>query len=157
MFELRSTAFPQGGPIPSRHTCEGDELSPPLEWTDPPGGTKSFALIVDDPDAPDPEKPRIIWVHWLLYNLSAAERMIAEGAGNSPLAAKGQHALTQTDTFGYHGPCPPIGRHRYFFRLFALDRELPSLGATAHRVDLERAMEGHVLGTATLMGTYQKR
>lgn len=157
MFVLRSSAFHHEGEIPSRYTCEGDELSPPLEWSGSPDGTRSFALIVDDPDAPDPAKPKVVWVHWLLYNLPSAARAIAEGAGNHAQAPAGAHALSQTDELGYHGPCPPIGRHRYFFRLFALDRDLAPLGPTAHRKELERAMEGHVLGTAVLMGTYQKR
>lgn len=156
MFALTSTAFRHEGSIPARHTCQGEDLSPPLAWSDPPRGTKSFALIVDDPDAPDPAKPRLTWVHWLLYDLEPARRSLDEGAGNVAPAPEGEHALTHADTLGYHGPCPPIGRHRYYFRLFALDARLPSLGPKARRPDLERAMAGHILGTAVLMGTYSK-
>jgi Raf kinase inhibitor-like YbhB/YbcL family protein len=156
MLELRSSAFQHEGTIPARHTCQGPDLSPPLEWSGAPPGTRSFALIVDDPDAPDPAKPRLVWVHWLLYNLPASLHSLTEGAGNHATAPIGEHALTNDDSLGYHGPCPPIGRHRYYFRLFALDQELPSLGPTARRPDLERAMAGHILGTAVLMGTYQQ-
>lgn len=156
MFTLTSPAFRHEGPIPARHTCQGEDLSPALAWSDPPPGTKSFALIVDDPDAPDPAKPKLTWVHWLLYGLEPTRRALAEGAGNTARAPEGEHALTHADTLGYHGPCPPIGRHRYYFRLFALDTRLPSLGPDARRPDLERAMEGHVLGTAVVMGTYAK-
>jgi Raf kinase inhibitor-like YbhB/YbcL family protein len=156
MLALTSTAFRHEAAIPARHTCQGEDLSPPLAWSDPPPGTKSFALIVDDPDAPDPAKPRLTWVHWLLYGLEPTRRSLDEGAGNATRAPEGEHALTHADSLGYHGPCPPIGRHRYFFRLVALDARLPSLGPDARRADLERAMAGHILGTAVLMGTYAK-
>lgn len=156
MFTLRSSAFAPDGPIPVRYTCEGKDLSPPLTWTDPPAGTKSLALIVDDPDAPDPAAPKRTWVHWLRYDLPIEPGSLAEGAGNQPPAPPVREALTDEKRLGYHGPCPPIGRHRYFFRLFALDRELPDLGPNAQRANLERAMEGRVLGQAVLMGTYIK-
>lgn len=155
MFSLSSPAFEPDAPIPPQHTCDGDDLSPALRWTDPPAGTKSFALIVDDPDAPDPAAPRRIWVHWLRYNIPADARALPEAAGNT----RGAHvhdALTDDNSLGYHGPCPPIGRHRYYFRLYALDAMLPVLGPKARRGELERAMQGHVLGTAVLMGTYAR-
>ena len=155
MFTLTSPTFASEAPIPERHTCDGADLSPALEWNDPPAGTRSFALIVDDPDAPDPAAPKRIWVHWLRYNIPADVRALGEGAGNEP-PSDVPEALTDSGSRGYHGPCPPIGRHRYFFRLFALDAALPPLGADARRKDLERAMEGHVLDTAQLMGTYAR-
>jgi Raf kinase inhibitor-like YbhB/YbcL family protein len=156
MFTIRSPAFGHGSPIPARHTCDGQEISPALEWTDPPAGTASFALIVDDPDAPDPARPRRVWVHWLLYDLPADRRALAEGAGTPAMPDHGHHALTDENALGYHGPCPPVGRHRYHFRLFALDQLLGALGPAARRADLERAMDGHVLATAVLMGTYAR-
>lgn len=155
MFALRSPAFAPDTSIPPQYTCDGADRSPPLEWTDSPSGTQSFALLVDDPDAPDPAAPKRIWVHWLRYSIPADIHALPEGAGNQP-AVSGYEALTDAVTSGYHGPCPPIGRHRYFFRLYALDRVLPDLGPQARRRDLEQAMEGHVLGTALLMGTYAR-
>jgi Raf kinase inhibitor-like YbhB/YbcL family protein len=155
MFTLRSAAFAADSPIPARFTCDDAGLSPPLAWSDPPPGTRSFALIVDDPDAPDPAAPKRVWVHWLLYNISAGVAGIPEGLGNEP-GIPWRDAVTDDGTHGYHGPCPPRGRHRYYFRLFALDRKLDDLGPGARRRDLETAMNGHVLGTAVLMGTYQR-
>src|SRR5262245_4957851 len=155
MFVLSSTAFQPDAAIPVRFTCDGPDLSPVLAWEGAPAGPKAFALIVDDPDAPDPAAPTRIWLHWLIYNLPAGAAPLVEGAGNHPPKA-GIEAVTDANRRGYHGPCPPIGRHRYYFRLFALDAMLPDLGASAVRADLERAMRGHVLGTATLMGTYQR-
>ncbi len=155
MFSLHSKAFEPEASIPGRHTCDGPDLSPQLAWQGVPDGTKSFALIVDDPDAPDPAAPKRIWVHWLRYNIPAEENALVEGAGNHP-PQNGIEAVTDAKKRGYHGPCPPIGRHRYYFRLFALDTLLPDLGPKAVRVDLEKAMRGHVLATATLMGTYRR-
>jgi Raf kinase inhibitor-like YbhB/YbcL family protein len=152
VFALRSPAFAADAPIPARFTCDGADRSPPLAWSDPPPGTQSFALIVDDPDAPDPAAPRRVWVHWLLYNIPASVTELPEGLGNEK-RCPWHDALTDADTHGYHGPCPPRGRHRYFFRLFALDRELADLGPAARRRELEEAMAGHILGTAVLMGT----
>lgn len=157
MFALQSSAFAANGPIPARHTCDGPDLSPPLAWSGAPPGTESFALIVDDPDAPDPAAPKRVWVHWLRYNIPAGATGLAEGAGNREATGEGEHARTDADRPGYHGPCPPIGRHRYYFRLAALDTVLPPLGPRARRADLERAMDGHVLATAVLMGTYARQ
>lgn len=156
MFRISSPAFEDGGSIPSRHTCQGKDSSPALTWTDPPAGTRSFVLLVDDPDAPDPAAPRRVWVHWIRYNIPPNERGMPEGAGAHAPTGGAQDVLTDANERGYHGPCPPIGRHRYFFRLFALGVVLPDLGARARRAEVERAMEGHVLGTAVLMGTYEK-
>jgi Raf kinase inhibitor-like YbhB/YbcL family protein len=154
MFHLTSPAFSSNGPIPSQYTCDGEELSPPLAWEGVPAGAASLALIVDDPDAPDPAAPKRVWVHWLLYNVDPQQGGLVEGAGNTSPVGRARSGLNDGGRTGYQGPCPPIGRHRYFFRLFALDTLLPDLGPRAHRADLERAMKGHVLATAVLMGTY---
>ena len=151
---LNSTAFAHQGAIPAKYTCEGGDVPPPLAWTGLPAGTRSLALIVDDPDAPDPAAPKMTWVHWVLYNLPPTANGLAEGA--SALPAGTQHGLNDWRRTGYGGPCPPIGRHRYFHKLYALDTVLPDLGRPSKAV-LEKAMKGHVLGTAELIGTYQKQ
>src|SRR5687767_5060538 len=156
MLTLRSSAFEPDQPIPARHTCDGDDLSPPLEWSGAPAGTQSFALIVDDPYAPDPAAPKRTWIHWVRYDIPAERTGLPEGAGNKVPSADEREALTDSDRPGYGGPCPPVGRHRYFFRLFALDLVFGDLGPRARRADLEKAMEGHVLATAVLMGTYAR-
>jgi Raf kinase inhibitor-like YbhB/YbcL family protein len=152
-MQLRSTAFSDHGEIPTRYTCEGAGVSPPLQWSALPEGTRSLALIVDDPDAPDPAAPRRIWVHWVLFNLPPSPSQLAEGIRTLPLgAAEGVNDWQRT---GYGGPCPPMGRHRYFHRLYALDTELELNRPT--KAQLEQAMDGHVLAQAVLIGTYQKR
>lgn len=156
MFSLTSSAFPAGGAIPSRYTCKGVDQSPPLAWTGLPTGTRSLTLIVDDPDAPDPAAPTRVWVHWIRYNIPARSIALADGAGNRAAEDGATDAITDGGTTGYHGPCPPVGRHRYFFRLSALDVLMPDLGPHARRTDVERAMRGHVLGTTELMGTYER-
>jgi Raf kinase inhibitor-like YbhB/YbcL family protein len=155
-FALHSSAFAAGAEIPRRHTCEGDDVSPPLGWSDPPAGTRSFALIVDDPDAPDPKAPQRTWVHWVVYDLPADARALPEGAGAGALPPGAQHGRNDWGRTDWGGPCPPIGRHRYVHELYALDTELGDLGAPT-KAALERAMEGHVLGRAELIGTYQKQ
>jgi hypothetical protein len=155
-FELTSPAFRDGEEIPSRHTCEGDDVSPPLAWSDPPPGTKSFALIVDDPDAPDPAAPKTVWVHWVLWDIPAAATMLPAGVMRAGLPAGTCEGTNDWKRTGYGGPCPPIGRHRYFHKLYALDVMLGDRSALTKRV-LEAAMNGHVLGTAQLMGTYRKK
>jgi hypothetical protein len=154
-FSLTSPAFGAGQSIPRIHTCEGDDLSPPLAWTAPPPGTKALALIVDDPDAPDPAAPRMVFVHWVLYNLPPAAGALPQAAQAAALPPGTRVGTNDFRRSGYGGPCPPIGRHRYFFKLYALDVVLPDLGA-ATKAQLETAMKGHVLATAELMGTYQK-
>lgn len=154
-FSLTSSAFAAGQSIPSLHTCEGDDVSPPLAWTAPPPGTKSVALIVDDPDAPDPAAPRMVFAHWVLYNLPPGAGALPQGVKPSGLPQGTQQGTNDFRRTGYGGPCPPIGRHRYFFKLFALDAVLPDLGS-ATKAQLEKAMKGHVLATAELIGTYQK-
>ncbi|CAN7600744.1 YbhB/YbcL family Raf kinase inhibitor-like protein [Cupriavidus necator] len=154
-FQLQSTAFAAGGEIPAEHTCEGADISPPLAWTGLPPRTASLALIVDDPDAPDPAAPKMTWVHWLLYNLPAHAESLPADIGKAGLPAGTRDGLNDWHRAGYGGPCPPIGRHRYFFKLYALNAALPDLGMP-DKAALERAMRGHILATAELIGTYQK-
>ena len=152
-MKLTSTAFVDNGEIPSAYTCEGADRSPPLAWEEAPVGTKSLALIVDDPDAPDPRAPKITWVHWVVYNLPATVTGLPEGG---KLPSGGRQGLNDWKRAAYGGPCPPVGRHRYFFKLYALDSELPDLGGP-NKAALELAIDGHVLATAELIGTYQKK
>jgi hypothetical protein len=154
-MEIRSTAFVQGGRIPRHHTCEGDDVSPPLAWSGVPDGTESLVLIVDDPDAPDPAAPKRVWVHWVLYDIPPDAAGLEEGVTISQLPEGTREGLNDWKRTGYGGPCPPIGRHRYFHKLYALDTRLGDLGR-ATKTELERAMQGHVLAEAVLMGTYQK-
>jgi Raf kinase inhibitor-like YbhB/YbcL family protein len=150
---LSSAAFSDHGPIPSRHTCDADDTSPPLGWSGVPQGAKSLVLIVDDPDAPDPKAPKMTWVHWLLYNLPPSVSRLAEGVKSLPSGTlEGSNDWKRT---GYGGPCPPIGRHRYFHKLYALDTVLPDLHRPT-KATLEAAMKGHILATAELVGTYQR-
>jgi len=151
-FELRSGDFAAGGSMPVEVTCEGADRSPTLSWSGAPGNTKSFALIVDDPDAPDPAAPKVTWVHWVVYDMPATTTGLAGGAALPAGARDGTNDWKQT---GYRGPCPPIGRHRYVHKLYALDAALGDLGKPT-KPALEKAMEGHVLGRAELIGTYQK-
>ena len=154
-MKLTSTAFAADGGIPAKYTCVGADTSPPLAWSGVPAGTKSLALIVDDPDAPDPAAPKMTWVHWVLYNLPPDTASLAEGAGNRPVSPPAQTGLNDWSRPGYGGPCPPIGRHRYFFKLYALDVELRELDP-ANKATLEKAMEGHVLAKTEIIGTFQK-
>jgi len=151
-MKLTSTAFADGQTIPNRHTCDGADVSPPLQWTDAPAGIRSFALICDDPDAPVGT-----WVHWVIYGLPAATKALPEKiATTAALPTGGKQGLNDFQRIGYGGPCPPPGRpHRYFFKLYALDTEL-ALPPRATKAELVRAMEGHILAEARLMGTYQR-
>jgi len=151
---LTSTAFEHQGEIPYRYTCEGDDLSPSLTWNGIPEGTGSLALIADDPDAPDPAHPRMTWVHWVLYNLPPDIDGLPAGVRTLPPGTL--EGLNDWKRTGYGGPCPPIGRHRYFFKLYALSTALPDLGKPT-KAQLEAAMEGHVLEKTEIIGTYQKR
>jgi Raf kinase inhibitor-like YbhB/YbcL family protein len=152
---LTSPAFAPGGEIPALFTCEGSDISPPLEWTGVPDGTKGLVLIVDDPDAPDPAAPKMTWVHWVLYGIPPDARSLPEAVASRDLPAGTREGLNDWKRTGYGGPCPPIGRHRYFHKLYALDVVLPDLG-TPTKAAVEAAMKDHVLAEATLMGTYQK-
>lgn len=149
-MELSSSAFAMNGSIPAIHTCAGRDQSPPLAWAGVPAGTKSLALIVDDPDAPDPAAPKTTWVHWVLYNLPPSAGGLAAGGALPPGAREG---LNDWKRAGYGGPCPPVGRHRYVHKLYALDIVLPVL-QPATKAALERAMQGHILARAELVGTF---
>jgi Raf kinase inhibitor-like YbhB/YbcL family protein len=152
-FSIVSPAFAAGGAIPSKHTCEGSDVSPQLLWAGIPVGTKSLALVVDDPDAPDPAAPKTTWVHWVLYDLPAAGGGLPEAVKALPAGTReGRNDWKRT---GWGGPCPPIGTHRYFFKLYALDVVLGDL-LEPTKAALEKAMEGHVLARAEVMGTYRK-
>ncbi len=151
---LSSPAFAPGEAIPAAHTCQGANVSPALAWSGLPEGTRSLVLMVDDPDAPDPAAPKMTWVHWLLYNLPATATGLPQGVSQLPEGTlEGLNGWQRT---GYGGPCPPIGRHRYCHKLYALDTRLPDLGKPTQAA-LEKAMAGHVLDQTQLMGTYQKR
>ena len=152
-IRLTSTAFAHGGEIPARHTCEGQDVSPPLAWSGVPASAQSLVLIVDDPDAPDPAAPRMTWVHWVLYNLPPHADALPEGG--KPLPAGTLEGLNDWKRPGYGGPCPPIGRHRYFHKLYALDTVLPDLRHPT-KAQLESRMQGHVVAHAELVGTYRK-
>lgn len=152
---LTSPAFGSNGSIPDLYTCSGKDISPPLAWSDLPAGTRSLALIVDDPDAPDPAAPQRTWVHWVVFNIPATATGLPEGASGGGLPAGSEQGLNDWKAPRYGGPCPPVGRHRYFHKLYALDTVLADLG-TPTKAALEKAMQGHVLGSAQLVGTYQK-
>ena len=152
---ISSTAFSNGAKIPKKYTCEGNDMSPPLAWSDAPAGTKAFALIVDDPDAPDPKAPKMTWVHWVLYDLPADAKALPEAAKTAALPAGTREGTNDFKRTGYGGPCPPVGSHRYFFKIYALDAALGDLGKPS-KADLEKAMQGHILAHAELIGTYQK-
>ena len=156
-MELHSSAFAHNGDIPGEHTCEGDDRSPPLAWSGVPAGTQSLALIVDDPDAPDPAAPKMTWVHWVLYNLPPDTRALDAGKSRaSELPPGTREGLNDWQRTSYGGPCPPIGRHRYVHRLYALDTVLPVL-KPATKAALEKAMQGHILAQAELVGYYKKK
>jgi hypothetical protein len=154
-LQLTTPAFTHGGQIPREHTCEGADTSPQLDWQGVPTGAKSLALIVDDPDAPDPAAPRMTYVHWVLYNLPPADGGLPAAVRGDQLPPGAQSGLNDWGRPGYGGPCPPIGRHRYFHKLYALDTVLTGLDRPT-KAQLEAAMIGHVLAEAQLMGTYRK-
>jgi len=152
---LKSAAFTEGGVIPLKYTCEGDDIAPPLEWQGVPENTQSLVLIVDDPDAPDPEAPRMTWVHWVVYNLPADVRGLPEGATVDILPVGTLQGMNDWHKQAYGGPCPPIGRHRYFHKLYALDTVLEDMQAPT-KAQVEAAMQGHIIAQAELVGTYKK-
>lgn len=151
---LRSPAFGQMEEIPAKYTCEGADVSPPLAFAGAPDGTKSFALIVDDPDSPDPRAPKRAFAHWVLYDIPATATSLSEDARDAGSLPRGTRVGTNDwHKMAWGGPCPRIGRHRYFFKLYALNVVFTNLvGPT--KSELEEAMEGHVLETAELVGTY---
>lgn len=153
---ITSPAFGHQGAIPERFTCDGADISPALTWSGVPQKAQSLVLIVDDPDAPDPAKPKMTWVHWLLYNLPPTVTGLAENISSGALPAGTLQGKNDWKRTGYGGPCPPIGRHRYFHKLYALDIQLPDLGKPDKK-QLEEAMQGHIVGAAELIGTYQRQ
>ncbi len=154
-FAITSSAFNDNSEIPEQYTCDGEDLSPPLSWGDTPEAAESLVLIVDDPDAPDPAAPKMTWVHWVLYNIPPAAAGLPQGVASSELPRGTAEGLNDWQRTGYGGPCPPIGRHRYFFKLYALDTVLPEL-AKPTKAAVEKAMAGHILEASELVGTYQR-
>jgi Raf kinase inhibitor-like YbhB/YbcL family protein len=153
-FSITSPAFAADSEIPQRYTCDDEDISPPLHWTGAPATTQSLVLIMDDPDAPDPKAPKMTWIHWLLYNLPADLNGLPEAVKNRELPAATLHGKNSWNRTGYGGPCPPIGRHRYYFKLYALDCVLPDL-KHPDKNSLLKNMQGHILAETQLMGTYQ--
>ena len=151
---LTSNAFHDGGEIPKRHTCKGADVSPQLAWSGVPANAKSLALIVDDPDAPDPAAPRVTWVHWVVYNIPPTAPGLQEGAAAASLPAGTLQGTNDFQHATYGGPCPPVGRHRYFHKLYALDTVLPDLHHPT-KAALEQAMKGHVVAHTELVGTFE--
>ena len=155
-MNLKSSAFEHNGEIPVLFTCDGGDVSPTLSWSNLPDGTKSQVLIVDDPDAPDPMAPKMTWVHWVLYNIPAEEAGLDEAVTAANLPSGTKQGLNDWKKIGYGGPCPPIGWHRYFHKLYALDIVLPELNKPTKSA-LEKAMQGHIIEQAELIGTYKRR
>ena len=153
---ISSPAFAHNEMMPARYTCEGDNISPPLAWTAPPSGTKSLVVISDDPDAPDPDAPKMTWVHWVLYNLPPVAMTLPEGVADSDLPKGTGIGINDRQYAGYSGPCPPIGTHRYFFKLYALDTVLPDLGNTT-KAEVVKRMEGHILAQSEVIGLYVRK
>lgn len=151
---ITSRAFNHNGAIPARYTCDGEDVSPALTWSATPANAESLVLIVDDPDAPDPAAPRMTWVHWVLYNLPVAASGLPEAVAATELPNGTREGLNDWKRTGYSGPCPPIGRHRYFHKLYALDTVLPDV-KKATKAQIEALMKGHIIEQAELIGTYQ--
>ena len=152
---LHSSSFNHGDAMPAKYTCSGDDVSPPLSWQGVPAETKSLVLIIDDPDAPDPKEPKMTWVHWVLYNMPPETTGLAEGITAGALPAGTEQGLNDWNRTNYGGPCPPIGRHRYFHKLYALDTML-NISGKANKPKIEAAMQGHILASAELIGTFAK-
>lgn len=152
---LQSKAFKNGEAIPDKYTCQGENISPPLSWDHVPENTKSLVLIVDDPDAPDPDAPMMTWVHWVLYNIPPDQRSLAEDCNSNNLPAGAKQGLNDWKENEYGGPCPPVGKHRYFHKLYALDTTLETI-AVVTKGKLETMMAGHIIEQTKLIGTYQK-
>jgi Raf kinase inhibitor-like YbhB/YbcL family protein len=152
---IQSTAFADGGEIPPVYTCQGSDISPSLQWTGVPDQARSLVLIVDDPDAPDPRAPKMTWVHWVLFNLPPDSTGLPEQVGSGDLPPGTGEGVNDWKRTGYGGPCPPIGRHRYFHKLYALDTVLSGLDKPT-KAAVEAAMKGHVVAQAELVGTYEK-
>lgn len=156
VIRVTSPAFENQGEILKKYTCDGEDIAPALAWSNVPEKTKSFALIVDDPDAPDPANPRMTWVHWVVYNIPAGVTSLPEGVKEKGLPKGALPGLNDWNRTGYGGPCPPVGKHRYFYKVYALDLVLPDLKQPS-KAALEKAMEGHILSKGELVGLYQRR
>ena len=152
-FEITSTAFENKENIPEKYTCEGEDISPPLSWKSLPENTKSLVLIVDDPDAPDPRNPKMNWVHWVVYDINPNLKGFKEKV---VLAKNGVQGINDFKKSSYGGPCPPIGKHRYFFKLYALDIRLNLPGGKSKK-EIEKAMKEHVLKEVEMIGLYRKK
>lgn len=155
MLSLQSTAFKNGEVIPPQYTCDGENISPPLNWDGVPAAAQSLVLIIDDPDAPDPKAPRMVWSHWVVYNIPTETHELPAAVMASQLPAGAKQGLNDWNQTGYGGPCPPIGKHRYFHKLYALDTELTLTGGVTKK-RIEKAINGHVIASAELVGTYKK-
>ena len=152
---ITSTVFKHGDEIPEKYTCQGQDIAPPLQWSGVPDQAVSLVLIVDDPDAPDPAAPRMTWVHWVVYNIPPELAGLPEGVTPADLPVGAKNGINDWHRIGYGGPCPPIGRHRYFHKLYALDIKIDGLNNPT-KADIEAAMKGHIIAQTELMGTYQK-
>jgi Raf kinase inhibitor-like YbhB/YbcL family protein len=155
LLNLSSSAFAANAPIPSKYTCEGANVSPPLAWSGAPATAKSFALIVEDPDAPDPAKPTRVVTHWVAYNIPGTTSALSENASKTGMPPGSAQGLNEGNKPAYMGPCPPIGSHRYFFKLYALDTVLTGL-KNPKKADVQKAMQTHVVDSTQVIGTYQK-
>ena len=155
-MKLTSPSFENQKEIPKKFTCDGEDISPELTWSGAPEGTKSFVLIIEDPDAPDPSNPKMIWVHWVLYNIPSTTDSLPEGVSKENYPSGTQDGLNDWKRTGYGGPCPPIGKHRYFHKLYALDTALPDL-RNPPKDKLINAMEGHILAQVELIGLYSRK
>jgi Raf kinase inhibitor-like YbhB/YbcL family protein len=152
---LSSTAFTNGGEIPPKYTCEGNDISPALEWTGAPDQTRSMVLIVDDPDAPDPMAPKMTWVHWVLFNIPPDTTGLPEDVTSADVPHGTEEGMNDWKRTGYGGPCPPVGRHRYFHKLYALDTVIKGMDKPT-KAEVEAAMDGHIIAKTELLGTYEK-
>lgn len=155
-LSLTAADFQPGASIPVVHTCDGSDSSPALSWAGVPPGTRSLVLVIEDPDAPDPRAPKMTWTHWVLYNIPPQSTGLPAGVRPADLPAGTRAGTNDFKKTAYGGPCPPVGRHRYFHKLYALDVELPDLGHPT-RQQLEKAMHNHVLAHAELVGTYERK
>ena len=154
-ISITSSAFDNGSTIPGKYTCDGADISPPLTWSGVPESARSLVLIVDDPDAPDPTAPKMTWVHWVLCNIPPDASGLVEGVTSEQLPPGALEGLNDWKRTGYGGPCPPIGRHRYFLKLYSLDTVLTGMNKPT-KAQVEAAMQGHIIAEAQLMGTYEK-
>lgn len=155
MLTLQSSAFNNGDRIPPQYTCDGENISPPLDWSGVPEEAQSLVLVIDDPDAPDPRAPRMVWTHWIVYNIPTDTHGLPAAVTANQLPAGAEQGLNDWKKASYGGACPPVGRHRYFHKLYALDTKL-KLNGKVNKNKIEEAIKGHVIDSAELIGTYEK-